>query len=392
MQAIHKKNIGFLDCDNNLIEKVKSLDAYFEEFIELDMEKIKNKTERVMDIVIINQSSIPMHEVVKFKNEYLSEVGFIFYHLDEEIPSMSKTLLENADIMILEHSLNITRITSKILTVVFEAQKKDNVFIFYGADRKVGTTMISQTIAKVLSEQQLKVCYVDCSGVVNQGYLYGDNHELKDNPHIIGGFENIKVNILNGLLTPGELIDSMVKVDDLSVFPGISGFLSIRHYSVDMIRELVNQLKSIFDIVIIDAGSPSDYALHIGALTCAKNRFLVATEQTSVLNTFNTFKHEVLNNLELSKFVLILNKITAEVSSLQELIKNNYNVGILLSSLPNLEQGSVAESNEKTLFSITSNKKYKEQIYQIANFILEYIGKEDSQVQIKKKGLFGGRG
>ncbi|MEG1584940.1 MAG: hypothetical protein RR361_07815, partial [Anaerovorax sp.] len=150
-----------------------------------------------------------------------------------------------------------------------------NLFVVHGADHKVGTTMISQSIAEYLSNEykELKVLFITLNGRESAEYV-------NEAPESIEGIKN---HLDSKMIEDIDFTRVCKKRDNFYMLTGIKKEEEQRDYYPHMATYLLETVTQTFDIVIADSGNELDNGLAIGALSATVNRFLVMTQQEAIL-------------------------------------------------------------------------------------------------------------
>lgn len=315
----------------------------------------------------------------------ISDIQYLFAICDSIGRDMSHTYLERSGFTIVFNTSGYKQLVHNIATLVFAKQESDRVFTFYGADRKVGLTSVCQDIAYMIANNtDLTVMYVDLSGHIN--YSFFSPKEAKYS-NTSASIQDITAKLRSKVLTTSELLDVTTRVsDNLYVLQGIKNLSIVRHFGDTEVKLLLDICKSVADIVIVDAGSPSDCVMSLAALTYTRNRFLVTNDSKSALNNFNTFRLNILSELKLDMFNLVLTMLNDTSSSYASEVSSFYGVGKLACILPYNNDHTTSEMNQKPLCSYSKNSKYSSNITDLSNFILQYMG---SSTNIKSSSLIG---
>lgn len=368
-------HIGFLCSDNSLYNGFKKI----EQFQDFKILKSLTDTEiKDVDILIISDKFLSSNELIK-DQEILSNINHVFYMISSENYNYSlEGILKANKIHVIPPRLTETQIILMVTSKVFgNIRSNDNVFVFFGADNKVGTTMVSQAVAERLSSlnDNLKILYTSFSGSTGVEYF---------SSAFPVGIDNIKVKLLNNLLNINEVYDACINVkNNLYVLKGTELFAERRHYHVKHVENFLNLIKNEFDIIIIDAGSNIELGLTIGSLRATNNKFLVATQQAKATNHYLSMETQVLSKLQIKDFMLIVNQeiqnnILPSPFSIAEQFKMT-----LLTTVPYLEYGWQCEKDHHTLLKY-ENKDYLNSIDKITKVMLQGISALEEKEEPKR--------
>lgn len=158
----------------------------------------------------------------------------------------------------------------------------NRLFIFHGCDRKVGTTMIAHSIAKMLSNKlpDKKILMISLNG-------HDDIHYSKNNGSTI---ESIKMKVDNNLLSSQDLEMSCSRDDKLYVLGGVSGIFEHRNYSPEFPLKILGKALELFDIVVADCGNELDSGLCIGTLKSGGIPVMIMCQNQSTLIRYENSK------------------------------------------------------------------------------------------------------
>lgn len=324
------------------------------------------------DVVIISDRIINYNELsIQFNTDTKEHQNrHLFYMLSnkysyqaiDNIKSISKTI----NITIIPPKLSVSQIVNRVVEIVFPniSEKGKNIITFFGADSKVGTTMITQSTAEMLTK--------NTNAKIGLFFLNGNpsNHYLKQREKM--GLDDIKIKLFNNILTSDELISACVTEDKaLYVLSGVESMLDIRHYHPEHIDSLLKLASEKFNLILIDAGSNLDSGLAIASLNSTSNRYLVTTQQEVARRSYERSERQILNLLDINSndFMLIVNKYIKSNGILNATkIADIYNMP-LATFIPNLDTlGWQAEFDHKSLLDY-GQEQYIKQIDQLAKVI-----------------------
>ncbi len=369
------KEITFLVQDDDLIEVFKQ-QRYFTGF--KNYRKLKDITEEV-DILVVSEDIVSKEDILEI--ELQKTPSFVFYLFSD-----GRGLLSNVQKFkekgIITLPINATKLCTynficKDIVPNFEFE--NNVFTFYGADSKVGTTMVAQSVAEFIAENtELKVLTIFLSGKSSDYYVNVTNPPTLD---------ILKTKLFSEILSDTEVMHNCVKVkDNLYMLFGISMFLERRQYEPKHIETLFKIIKSNFDCVIVDAGSYVELGCTLGAIHETNHRYLVTNTSLNTLNDYTDLRQQVLNRLKVDSAKLVINKYGEnEVYSGDELSK--LYCSEFLCNIPLIENSLACEYEKKTLLSF-EDKEYNTAIEIIINDILGYLNVKYERTYVEKKSLF----
>lgn len=254
----------------------------------------------------------------------------------------------------------------------------EKLFVFHGVDHKVGTTMISQSVAEHISNSypDLKVLFMTLNGRESAEYV-------RETPQTI---EGIKIHIDNKILDNETFKRSCKKTESLYMLAGILNESEERFYYPDTVRYLLDSVIPEFNIIIIDSGNEIDNGLAFGSLVSTNNRFLLISQQESVIKRWEKLR-TIYEKLGISFENYIINKYYEEdpyglsyIADRLELSKSS------LVKVEGVHYARRAEMDYKTLLEYR-NDKYNENIEEISNLILNRIGRAINKKQRKNKWI-----
>lgn len=341
------------------------------------------------DIIIISDKVITYNELIINIEEYTVSTGSRIYYMISNYNS--RQMIENISwickskkINVIPPKLTYTQIVEKIIDDIFPGTKKEsNTITFFGADSKVGVSMKAQSVAVTLAKNtNAKVGLLNLNGY--RGVEYN-----KDDINL--GLDNMKVKLLNKILTKEELLANCITKDNLYVLPGVNSILDIRQYHPEHIEELINLASQCFNIVIIDAGSCKNFdfsgSMTISALNISKHIYFVTTQQKIPYQIYEKTKSQILDILGINaeEFYLVVNKYyKAEGISSPDDLARQYKM-VLAAYIPNLDyKGWECEFSNGTLLG--NDNDYDHEIEQLSKLIASQV--EIMYLETKsKKGL-----
>jgi len=345
-----------------------------------------------IDILIVDDKTIAYSQYIQNFSKFLKLVRSNYYIAgDIDTHSTINKVLSSYGIIVIPPFLTDTQICQKICSLAVEdfATGKNTV-CFFGSGSGAGTSMISQSVAQVLSDITGKsTVFLNLDG--SEGIDYFD---IDLDSHGLG---QIKERLINNILSPEELKNACIKSSCLYFLPGEKEISKVRHYQPDHIEKLVDLCSKTFDIVIINGGSAIT-GMSIGALNSSKLKLLVTTQSDKHFRNFNNLLDQIFVNLGISSddFSLVVNKyidsgeLETEISLAKKYGMPLASVVPLLEYIPSLE----AEKKKKTLLGY--DRVYSNSIKQLAVSIcgelgieILYTGKKDGQSRNFFKKILG---
>lgn len=219
--------------------------------------------------------------------------------------------------------------------------EESKIIVFYGADDKVGVTMVCQSIGSYVANKVAKtekVLLLHLDGKPGMDYT-------EDTAY---GLDEIKVRLESDVLTRQELIDACKKDGNLYNLKGTTNLLERRTYQPDIVEKLFHLAEGYFDLILVDAGSDIDMGLSIGSLEATDKLILVTTQQQSSLNSFKCKSHQILDALDIVFAHCVINKYV-EKGFLQGESQIESKLGLKTMVLPLSAYGWQAEIDRRCL-------------------------------------------
>jgi len=337
-----------------------------------------------MDILIVDGATISYDQYLKNLKNFLENVKSNYYiSKDSDTYSTVNKNLSGYGIIVIPPLLTAAQITQKICSLAVEDfTVKNNIVCFFGAGPGAGTTMISQSLAQVLSDLiGRSIIFLALDGSYGTNYFDIDSRS--------GGLAEIKDRLINNILSADELKNSCLKTGSLYVLAGENDISKVRHYHPEHIEKLTCLSSRTFDITIINAGSAIT-GMSIGALNSSKLKYLITTQSYKHFRNFEKLVSQIFVNLGISSddFSLVVNKYI-ESSDLEDEISLSKNYGMQLASvIPLLDYTTSleAENNGKSLVSY--DQIFSDSIRQLAVFLCKELGIEIKDKKVVKGSFF----
>ena len=373
------KNILIISKNNNLKTELEKT-GFFKN-IKTSI-SFGNKVLDRIDILIVDDKTIPYNQYIQNFSKFLKLVRSNYYITgDIDTYSTINKVLSSYGIIVIPPFLTDTQITQKICSLAVEDfTTGKNTVCFFGSGPGAGTSMVSQSVAQVLSDITGKSTgFLSLNGSEGTTYF---NIDLESN-----GLSEIKERLINNILSPEELKSSCIKSSSLYFLPGEKEISKVRHYHPDHIEKLVDLCSKTFNVTIINGGSAIT-GMSIGALNSSKLKFLVTTQSDKHFRNFNNLLDQIFVNLGISSddFSLVVNKyidsgeLETEINLAKKYGMPLASVIPLLEYIPSLE----AEKKRKTLLGY--DRVYSNSIKQLAVSLcgelgieILYTGKKDGK-------------
>ena len=341
-----------------------------------------NKVLDRIDILIVDDKTIPYNQYIQNFSKFLKLVRSNYYIAGGiDTYSTINKVLSSYGIIVIPPFLTDTQISQKICsTAVEDFTTGKNTVCFFGSGPGAGVSMVSQSVAQVLSDITGKSTgFLSLNGSEGTTYF---NIDLDSH-----GLSEIKERLINNILSPEELKSSCIKSSSLYFLPGEKEISKVRHYHPDHIGKLVDLCSKTFNVTIINGGSTIT-GMSIGALNSSKLKFLVTTQSDKHFRNFNNLLEQIFSNLGISPddFSLVVNKyidsgeLETEIGLAKKYGMPLASVIPILEYIPSLE----AEKKRKTLLGY--DRVYSNSIKQLAVSLcgelgieILYTGKKDGK-------------
>lgn len=357
------KSLGILSNDIVLVNTFKASNRF--EVVEHISHE--NLSETKHDVLIISDRVTAFSELKKILSSM--EGKKCFYMISSEnFTNLSEAIIHSEGVVMVPPRLT----KEQILNFVFQKLNRNlfsrnKVFTFFGADSKVGTTMVAQSVSTNLAKVTEKVLFIPLDGKTGGDYVDFDSKF---------GLGEIKSRLQSKIISQTELLDICVKTNcGYNILPGVKSILARRQFHPEDIVHLLDLAQSLYDIIIVDAGSDIELGMTVAALNSTPNRFLVTTQQDIARERYDSLRDQVLSKMSIDKFLLIVNK-HFENSALvnQSKMEESYGAS-MIAALPFVEYGWQCEQDKTTLMSYNNNE-YKIGIDDISKIISSHVGIE----------------
>lgn len=333
----------------------------------------------IHDVLVVSDREISINDLSLWCENHRSKKVFYLLSNDQNVQAQRNTLLicQARGISTIPPKLTVDQVVARILGEMFPevAGNAEKVVTFFGADSKVGTTMIAQSCAEWIADHtDLRIGLLFLNGSSGEDYLPFSEGTI--------GLEELKIKLMNNILTPEELLQTFYRQRNLYVLQGAKNMIELRYYHPAHIERLLTLARSVLDVIIIDCGSDIQLGMTIGSLNATKCRYLVTTQQENAHRRFKNVE-QILKLLQFTDddFFLVVNKYLSHNSiySGSQLAKMYQKQ--LAVTVPNLDQiGWQAEIDQKTL--LQSSDEYRQQIDALCRFIaaqLQFIISSESR-------------
>lgn len=333
-------------------------------------------------ILLISDQIINHNELIDKLNNFtgISHIFYMISSIKKENETI-KVICSSNNINVLEPNLTEDEMVIEVIraTSVTNANKENNIFLFLGADHKVGTTSIVHATAQNLVQcTNKKVMVLSLSNRPNEQFVESNDKTI----------DTLRLKMASKVLTFKDVLEASWNDKNFYFLPGPKDMLSIRKYELEDVNYLLDLLVSHKDfIILVDAGCELDNPLTIAALQRIKNRNLITSTLPSELNHVLQVEKQILRksvlNLSLSEFLLILNKYDDIEDPEPSKIAETYNA-TLLGTFPIISYGAAAERKRKPLNLFSQN--FDEKATAIAKVLSTKSGAEFIVKESKRAG------
>lgn len=247
----------------------------------------------------------------------------------------------------------------------------------FGADHKVGTTMISQSIAEAFAEvhKERKVILLHLDGTAGTEYSQQEFHR---------DFDEIKAALSSRVLKKEELNGLFVGKDNLYEMRGMTNYLYRNHIHPDDVQELFSLLEA--DLVIIDAGNDCTVGASVGALQYSNFNVLIANQSAIALERYQRMSDQALSMLGIRFHVFLCNQYRNQIQLLEENeLKKAYHFRNCI-IVPYSKYGIQAEQEHKSILSY-HDSGYQIGVFSILKWLQRECGFQEKGIE-KENGLF----
>lgn len=365
--------------------------SFFREVIRLDNIEGQDLATIETDVLVVSDGLLDVNNLSSCRREANQKIFYLVSNKkDEEQIKAIRAVCDSYDIVTVPNKLVTKQIVEYVERTLFpKAYEKKKVAVFLGADSKVGTTMISQSVAETIARNSnLKVGFFVLADKKNNNYMEEAN-----------SIDAVKGEIKSDLLTRDHISEIMLQKDNLYFLSGVSNLLGIRDYKPENIEPFISLASELFDVVIIDAGSNLDNGLSLAALKYTNNIFMVTSQAPASKNQFAVIS-SIMNNLMFKQesFMLIINKYIDNkslFSSAKEIA--DYYKMLLAGTVSYIGLGheSLLPELEKKTFNDFAIKDFEREISHVSRIVANRLDIKVDLAEIKEKksffSKFGGR-
>ncbi len=174
-----------------------------------------------------------------------------------------------------------------------------NLFSFHGTDHKVGTTMVSQSVAEALSagHTNLKILFAAMNGRASTDYI-------REAPV---GIDSLKFHMDNRMISGEDFIKTCTHKGNLYLLAGVANEMEAHYYYPDTAKYFLEEVSPEFDLVVADCGCDLDNGLALGAMSLSEEVFLISAQQETALRRYER-NRDLFEELGIGISSLIVNK------------------------------------------------------------------------------------
>lgn len=240
-----------------------------------------------------------------------------------------------------------------------------NLIALHGSDHKVGTTMISQSIAELISKNRkdIKLLWVV--------FGTGDGKDYAN--HVSESVEGFRLQLNSRILTCAEVMRACKQSENLFMLGGISSFLEKRNYFPETASFFLECVGDAFDLIIADCGNEVDNGLALGALENCSVLYFILSQRESAIRGFEK-QLAIYKRLGIEGAAMVVNHFQEEDPFTLEYIEKRLTVSHhSLFKVQDAGYGRQAEVDRKTLL-FYGERPYMQDIWLIADSILKQCG------------------
>jgi len=327
------------------------------------------------DAVVVTEKAVKIHELMD-KKEAFKDYRYVFYVI-EESSKETEALCRANRIVPLEANEDLYESVKKILYP--DNANSNRLFLFFGSDRKAGTTSIVHAVANQLSNiSSKKVLVISLTGRPNDTFLEFSKSTI----------DHLRASISSRVVTFNEIYKESEKVQNYQFIAGARDMVQSQLYSIEDINYFLEVLRKQDEyLVLIDGGGDVYNMLILSALIQVHNRFVVMKHSESYYKQFDQTIKQILSvhpkmNLTHSSFQYILTEFDEAIDSTARLKDHEC---VIVGKIPNSYHGLSAENAYNALHHIDTN--FAESVIPIAELIAIKSGTRN-EVVAEKQSFF----
>ena len=225
-----------------------------------------------------------------------------------------------------------------------------SVKVFWGTDHKVGTTMLAQSFAELISKGNDSVLLLTLSTNLGDDFYTDQTNNMED----------LRKKLSCGLITKENIRQYAVKGNKYHKLNGLSNEKAAYEFTKDMIDELINTAESAFDNVIIDSGTGLSNPLPISALTYGRDNITIFSQQESSIRRYEYIAEQMSRIGSIIKTAVINRFIKGDKLSIGYFAQRTNLPQNIFKTVTESEFGIQAEADRQTLLYYGDSKFEKE--------------------------------
>jgi hypothetical protein len=242
------------------------------------------------------------------------------------------------------------------------------LLVFHGADYKVGTTMLAQSVSELVAKIHPH------SKVIRIAMTNRRSCDFIKEP--IPSLEGFRKSLDSGSMAGEQLFRRYHITDNLYGISGLEKELNHRQYFPEDAMKIIKSLEKQFEYIVVDGGCDIDNGLVLGSLSMGGINLLVLTQNESVLSRWEQ-QEPIYQGLSIKFHHYIINKYENahpySLSYIKErlgLREGSYN------KIPLSVYGCRAEWEKKSLMHY-GRSSYKAQIRDITKKLETHLGSKE---------------
>ena len=258
----------------------------------------------------------------------------------------------------------------------------NKLITFWSPVSGVGVSLTALNVAKMMAKKGLRVALLDFDLKSPSLHLY---LRTDDSVHCL---DNVIPFTAGGQLNERVLESNLQEIDGVFLLRGTNSPEQAQYIKIDALTAILEAAKSMFDFVIVDSQSIVDNAGSFVALDLADKVFLVTEKNVVTIQCYEQAKNVLLQNFQLDRFQLLLNKTSKAVYMERAEVELFYSMSCV-GELPLLDVGFINAINQGRWgeYLMDSNKAAKPYLASLEKLIVEAIDPEFLTRQKAKGGL-----
>ena len=173
------------------------------------------------------------------------------------------------------------------------------ILVFHGADYKVGTTMVAQSVSEIIAKKypDYKVIRIAMNNRRNCDFIKEPTPSL----------EGFRKSLESGSVVGEPLFRRYHIKDNLYGISGLEDEFNHRQYFPEDAFKIIRAIKKQFAFIVVDGGCDIDNGLVFGSLTMGATNLLVVTQNESALSRWGR-QQSIYKSLSIEFDSVILNK------------------------------------------------------------------------------------